>query len=519
MCMCGKKALKNQQCWLRDVSCGTVCGQKLKCGVHFCRKQCHRKGQCEDAGGQACTQPCGKEKKVCGHPDEAPCHAPFACKESKPCNSKIFITCECQAQKQEVKCGASTSGEGNTLKSLPCNEECARLERNRRLAVALNIDQSTHVEGGDHVPYSTETLNLFAAHPKWCQTQEREFRVFATSPDEKRLRFKPMQAQQRSFVHSLAEDFGLDSESVDPEPHRHVMIWKTPRFVSAPNKTLADALRLRQQAQRSANASTNASDNEGAPAKPKVRLFEPFNSFRITNARFGLTIDELRAEINAVLHSAYPFTFDVEFLPSEDIVLKAVTRTLPPPDLERMLLNLKEPLGTRIANRGFGSMQLCTTDTSLNITRFESDGAPGDGWSRVAAKKSAPKVALASSTFGSTNAFSALSGNKVTFAKKAPALKPKAPAAVAPVIVDDWEAAEVEEEEKERSRDLTYTSASDGEGLGAESPPGIMTPSPEAGGSGDEAIVAAENITKAEEIADQGADTKDWADQVTAATT
>ena len=327
-------------------------------------------------------------------------------------------------------------------------------------------------------------------------------------------------------MHSLAEDFGLDSESVDPEPHRHVMIWKTPRFVSAPNKTLADALRLRQQAQRSVNASTNASDNEGAPTKPKARSLEPFNSFRITNARFGLTIDEIRAEINAVLHSAYPFTFDVEFLPSEDIVLKTITRTLPPQDLERMLFNLKEPLGTKIANRGFGSMQLCTTDTSLNITRFESDGAPGDGWSRVAAKKSAPKVALASSTFGSTNAFSALSGNKVTFAKKAPALKPKAPAlkpkapaAVAPVIVDDWEAAEVEEEEKERNRDLTYTSASDGEGLGAESPPGIMTPSPEAGGSGDEASVAVENITKAEEMADQGADTKDWADQVTAATT
>ncbi|KAM3414788.1 hypothetical protein BST61_g9939 [Cercospora zeina] len=431
----------------------------------------------------------------------------------------MFITCECQAQKQEVKCGASSISDGNTLKSLPCNEECAKLERNRRLAVALNIDQSTHVEGGDHIPYSTETLNLFAAQPKWCQIQEREFRVFATSPDERRLRFKPMQAQQRSFIHSLAEDFGLDSESVDPEPHRHVMIWKTPRFVSAPNKTLADALRIRQQAQRSANASTNASDNEGAPVKPKTRYREPFNSFRITNARFGLTIDEIRAEINSVLHSAYPFTFDVEFLPSEDVVLKAVSRTLPPQDLERMLLNLKEPLGTKVATRGYGSMQLCTTDTSLNITRFESDGAPGDGWSKVAAKKSAPKVALPNNTFGSTkNAFSALSGNKVTFAKKAPTLKAKAPTAVAPVIVDDWEAAEVEEEEKERSRDLAYASASDGEGLGAESSPGIVTPSPEVGGSGDESNATLESIAQVDHIADQGAETKDWADEVAAAT-
>ncbi|KAI5358691.1 putative R3H domain, transcription factor NFX1 family, R3H domain superfamily [Septoria linicola] len=451
------------------------------------------------------VQPCGKEKKVCGHPDEAPCHAPFACKETKPCNSKIFITCECQAQKQEVKCGASSTSEGNTEKSLPCTEECARLERNRRLAVALNIDQSTHVEGGDHIPFSTDTLNLFAAHPKWCQTQEREFRVFATSDDEKRLRFKPMQSQQRSFIHSLAEDFGLDSESVDPEPHRHVMIWKTPRFVAAPNKTLADSLRLRQQAQRSANASTNVSDNEGAPIKPKARSLEPFNSFRITNARFGLTIEELRAEIDSVLHTAYPFTFDIDFLPGEDIVLKAISRTLPASDLERMLLNLKEPLGTKIATRGYGSMQLCTTDSSLNITRFESDGTGTDGWSRVAAKKSAPKMALQSSTFGSTNAFSALSGNKVTFAKKAPVKMPKAKPAP---VVDDWEAAEVAEEEKER---VAYASASDGEGLSAASPPDVVTPTeiPTV-----EQNSAERSEQKVDEAIDEGAETRDWAEEV-----
>lgn len=509
MCMCGKKALKNQQCWLRDVSCGNVCGQKLKCGVHFCRKQCHRKGQCEDAGGKACAQPCGKEKKICGHPDEAPCHAPFGCKEIKPCNSKIFITCECQAQKQEIKCGASSTTEGNNLKSLPCTEDCARLERNRKLAVALNIDQSTHVDGGDHIPFSTDTLDLFAAHPKWGQVQEREFRVFAASDDEKRLRFKPMSAQQRSFIHSLAEDFGLDSESLDPEPHRHVMIWKTPRFVSAPNKTLADSLRLRQQAQRSVYASTNASDNEGAPVKSASKTFEPFNSFRIIKPRFGLTIEEVRSEVETVLRTTYPFTFDIEFLPSEDVVLKAISRTLSAQDLERMLLNLKDPLGTKIADRGYGSMQLCTTDSSLNITRFESDGMGSDGWSRVAAKKSAPRIALQSNTYGTTNAFSALSGGKVTFAKKAPLAKvvKRRPAPV----VDDWEAAEVEEEEKER---IAYASASEGEALGVERSRDRL---PLEGSSSDESVTAEAAVAKVDETIDEGAETRDWAEGVTLA--
>ncbi|KXT06317.1 hypothetical protein AC578_9199 [Pseudocercospora eumusae] len=449
-CMCGKKSLKNQQCWLRDVSCGVVCGKKLKCGVHTCRKPCHRAGDCEDAGGQQCLQPCGKLKKICGHSDEAPCHAPYPCKEEKPCQNKVFITCECQAQKQEMKCGASKSTEGNLNKSLACNDECARLERNRKLRAALNIDQSAHVEGLDHIPYSNETLNIFAKQVKWAQTQEREFRVFAASEDEKRLRFKPMQPLQRSFIHSLAEDFGLDSDSIDPEPHRHVIVWKTPRFVSAPNKTLADALRLRQQTLRSANVSANASDTEVAPSKSKTMLFEPFNSFRVTKPRFGLTIDEVRAEVNSIMHPSTPFTFDIEFLPSEEVVLKAVSRTLPALELEQMLHNLRMPLATAIASRGYGSLQLCTTDSSLNITRYESDGATGDGWSRVAAKKAAPKTSLQSTGFsGGGNAFAALSGGKVTFAKKAPVKAKSKPKPEE--IADDWEAAELAEEEREKS--------------------------------------------------------------------
>lgn len=460
--MCGKKALKNQPCWLRDVGCGEVCGKKLKCGSHFCRKPCHRAGECEDSNGAACLQPCGKEKKVCGHPDEAPCHAPFPCKEEKPCGSKMFITCACQAQKQEMKCGASKSSEGNNGKTLPCNEECARLERNRKLALALNIDQDSHVDGGDHIPYSADTLNVFAKQSKWAQTQEREFRVFADATDEKRLRFKPMQASQRAFIHLLAADFGLDTESTDPEPHRHVLVWKTPRFVSAPSKTLEQAHRIRQQALRSVGGSTNASDNEGPPpaAKAKaVNTIQPFNGFVISKPRFGLTIDEVRNEVNAVLHPHSPFAFDIEFLPSEEVVLKASSQTLGPQDLERVLQQLRTPLATAIAVKSLGSVQMCNTDSSLNIVRLESDNTGGDGWSRVAAKKAAPRTALSSGGFGlARNTFAMLDGSgsgnaiggKVTFAKKAPLKKKEVKAAP---VVDDWEAAETAEEAKEDGED------------------------------------------------------------------
>jgi len=158
------------------------------------------------------------------------------------CQAKTFITCECQHQKKPIQCLASKNSEGNSKKSLECNDECLRLQRNAKLAAALNIDPATHLDA--HIPYSTETLNLFKESTKFCQTYEREFRVFAADPKEKRLRFKPMQSNQRAFIHALAEDYGLDSESQDPEPHRHVSIFKTPRFVSAPMKTLAQCVKI-----------------------------------------------------------------------------------------------------------------------------------------------------------------------------------------------------------------------------------------------------------------------------------
>ncbi|KAK4136739.1 hypothetical protein BT67DRAFT_448052 [Trichocladium antarcticum] len=263
-CICGKKNLKNQPCWFEEARCGLPCGKKLKCGTHECRKPCHKPGECEDTGlsGSHCPQSCGKIRKSCEHACTDQCHAPFPCKEDKPCQSKAFTTCPCQHRKQEVRCQATRLNPWPAREStLKCDDECLRLQRNRQLAEALNIDPQTHTD--DHIPYSDTTLKLFRTNVGWAQSQEREFRVFAAAPDEKRLRFKPMQSSQRAFLHALAEDFGMDSESQDPEPHRHVCIFKTPRFVSAPPKTLAQCLRVAQAA-----ANLNAAAKNPAPSTP-----------------------------------------------------------------------------------------------------------------------------------------------------------------------------------------------------------------------------------------------------------
>ena len=431
-CMCGKKSLKNQPCWLADVRCGEICRRMLKCGSHFCRKPCHRAGECEDAA-QYCQQACGKAKKACGHPCEEPCHAPSSCREDKPCPNKMFATCNCQHLKQEMKCNASKTSEGNSKKTLACDDECARLARNRKLALALNIDPETHKD--DHVPYSTDTLNIFREHIKWAQVQEREFRVFAGDENEKRLRFKPMLPHQRAFLHSLAEDFGLDSESMDPEPHRHVAIFKTPRFVMAPMKTLAECVRIR--------ATAEAASTTVAEAQKKLRTTnEPFNGYLLSNPRFGLTLEELRAEFGIAFASVPSLDFDISFLPSEEIVIKARPVSLST-SVEPNLKALKSSLSSTITSKHLAtSLQLCSLDSSLNILRRElDDAAANSGWSQVAAKAAAPRSAPRTVAVGEKSVYTVL-GSKLKDAKKKKEGKKKE------VVVEDWEE-EVRREEAE----------------------------------------------------------------------
>jgi len=361
--------------------------------------------------------------------------------QDKPCQFKVFITCQCQRIKQESRCNVTKGSERNLSKSLKCDDECARLERNRQLALALNIDPATHKD--DHIPYSAETLNLFQQNVTWAQAQEKELRTFAANPDQKKLRFKPMPSHQRAFLHALAEDFGLDSESMDPEAHRHVAIFKTPRFVMAPMKTLAECVRIRHN-QRVATA---AAANEGAK---KLRasnvVADPYNAFLLTDPRFALTVEELRSAIKPVLTSGSNITLEISFLPSEEVVLKAVPQVPSTErDIQQTLTELKPSLAKTISPHGLGKVQLCRVDASLNILRYEADSASNGGWSQVAAKAAAPNRVPVQPPVGTKSSFTVLSS---ATAKKKKAAEKKVEEQA---VVDDWEVAEIMEEERERA--------------------------------------------------------------------
>jgi transcriptional repressor NF-X1 len=368
-----------------------------------------------------------------------------------------LITCNCQNRKTETACLASRTNPDNNEKSLKCDDECARLERNRNLAEALDINPETHKD--DHIPYSTTTLRMYHDSTKWAQEREREFRLFAADALEKRLRFKPMQSHQRAFIHALAEDFGFDSESLDPEPYRHVVIFKTPRFVMAPMKSLSDCLQIRLAAVE-ASTFTAATTSLGSNTQSND---EQYNGFLLVEPRFGLTLDELRADFFPIFITAPSLVFDISFLPSEKIVIKGrptKSWAMSATTLGYNVKSLKSALlATATSKKIAASLILCALDSSLNILRLENDSTlKSGGWSQVAAKAaSSARSAPMQSSVGVRSSFTVL-GTKGIKKKKEEAKSR---------VVDDWEEAARREEEWELEQErleMSHTLESGGGG-------------------------------------------------------
>jgi transcriptional repressor NF-X1 len=182
--------------------------------------------------GVKCTEKCGKPRKSCGHacqlqwylnyvshPNSS--HSPSSCDESTPCQVKIAARCDCGLHKQEITCLATSSEQSRGLKNLPCTDLCARMERNRKLAEALDIDTTASFHEPENVKggYQIRTLDYFNNNRTWCAEIEGVFRDFLSSKSMRHA-FKPMTGHKREFVHDLAEAYGLDSDSIDHEPYR-----------------------------------------------------------------------------------------------------------------------------------------------------------------------------------------------------------------------------------------------------------------------------------------------------------
>lgn len=273
-CMGNHEQRSNIPCHLQDISCGLVCNKALPCGFHCCKKICHR-GECQSES--LCKQPCPQPRPECGHPCNAPCHPGSSCPHTT-CNAKVSVQCDCGRRKETVICTEAASSsqryaaismasklsdmrlggsvnigqltkKDQTQARLECDQDCATLERNRRLAEALQIDDTVDPFNAkaSSSKYSDSLKDDARKEFKFVSDVEEEIRNLVELVNKgKQTRrshsFPPMKREQRRIVHELAEVYGVESVSYDSEPKRNIVITAIKGKSSCPPSSLSSLI-------------------------------------------------------------------------------------------------------------------------------------------------------------------------------------------------------------------------------------------------------------------------------------
>ncbi|CAH0558067.1 unnamed protein product [Brassicogethes aeneus] len=239
-------------CHQNDFSCGLPCGKALPCKRHKCTVPCHP-GACP----LPCKRPCTAPRPSCGHACGKPCHEP-PCPESV-CRQLVPVTCQCGLQKTQRSCLdladeyrnleiakirdkmsdlakdqpvdisdiVSNVRRPSILKILECNEECRVLERNRRLAIGLQIrnpDLSQKL-----TPRYSDFMKQWAKKdPLFCQRVHDKLsdlvQLAKQSKQKSRAHsFECMNRDKRHLIHEYCEHFGVESCAYDTEPNRNIV--------------------------------------------------------------------------------------------------------------------------------------------------------------------------------------------------------------------------------------------------------------------------------------------------------
>ncbi|CAI2348037.1 unnamed protein product [Caenorhabditis sp. 36 PRJEB53466] len=259
-CYGGHTVRKNIPCHIESVSCGVVCQKRLRCGVHVCQRSCHG-DECEKEG-EKCTKKCEVIRELCEHACALPCHEDSPC-EPSPCKAAVRATCECGRIRKEIPCCESEKmiqmriekeeekrkeeGESSTfvegtlkrshsfsqLNCLKCDEECKKVERNRKVAEALEVETD---EYGNNKLTPTISFPCYlkemvktsfdfvkAIEKTFCELILLILNAEAYN-DVSRAHLPPMNIEKRRFVHEYANYFNIVTESVDSPPKRSIVL-------------------------------------------------------------------------------------------------------------------------------------------------------------------------------------------------------------------------------------------------------------------------------------------------------
>lgn len=269
-CYGGHETRTSVLCYMSGVSCGKTCNKPMSCGQHRCQRVCHEPG-CGD-----CTYACTRPRPICGHPCAITCHGDKPCPGGK-CNYMMKVTCACGRLTDQQPCHVVNDANARMTTSLmakirmqdadsvdvsslikkaqenkhcrlECDAVCAQVERNRKLAEALDIKEAD-VSPKAGPPNYPETLKQFALeNMDFITAVHDQMASLVKEANASRMSFKnhnfpSMRPDQRQAVHEYAEFFGLKSHSVDQEPIRSVVVKAVKSKCFLPTVSVMDVVK------------------------------------------------------------------------------------------------------------------------------------------------------------------------------------------------------------------------------------------------------------------------------------
>ncbi|KAF9356761.1 FKBP12-associated protein [Mortierella sp. NVP85] len=241
----------------------------------------------------------------------------------------------------ESACNASAENPSDGKpRIIKCNDYCLIAERNRRVALALEIDVNASKPEPRIPDYDSYVLDYASANMEFTLKIEKQLAEWVADVAKPILYFPPMKGHRRKFVHELAAHYNVISESVDVEPYRSVTIRRQ-NDTSVPDLLASQACRQKRPA-----TTSTASVTVEQLRKPAIK--DPVNAIYLHDLVFGLTRSELAAQLTPVFGT---IKYGIRWLTDDDAVLVPHPGSMQMDELEAVLVRLRTGIKT-VAAKG-----------------------------------------------------------------------------------------------------------------------------------------------------------------------
>ncbi|KXS20046.1 hypothetical protein M427DRAFT_108245 [Gonapodya prolifera JEL478] len=389
VCGCGRKVLK-LPCFRSDrgpISCGLKCEETLECG-HSCPIVCHDHGTQvvqalteirlhPESATWLCAERCVTPRRTCGHPCGALCHGVggLECPDTA-CKHPVTLTCKCGNRTQAGVCSASQAnaaapaseeeslektdekvdGKPGWRQFLQCDSTCAISERNKKLAVALDIDLAARGSTPAVIQkYPPSILEYASKNLAFVRSIEKTFADFID--DASKTSTHVLRNARRShleFAEKLAaRAYDLSPEVLDVDTSTPSLIVRRKKTSKIPTPLLSDAA----TPQASGSAVTTTAPR--SKSKTTGKGLSAVNALHLVGVAFGIDGRDLEILLEPLFGTSNKIS--ISWVGEDDAVVMMSGRTSKDSmgELEDLLRRIQPAVAEKFLANGWASSVQC----------------------------------------------------------------------------------------------------------------------------------------------------------------